>query len=445
MRRLITIAVLALATLGVASAAVAASREVRVPVGVPLEPALAWGGSAGPHGARATGAYVAPDDPEALRVAVPVDGQGTYRLAWSVLSVDGHPYAGTRAVVVGAALPVAVPVAPRGSDGIGPLGVIARLLVLAGMLGTLGLAATRAWVLGGAWRAGGIAPPAAGGADDLRERSAAAALGPVRSWWRAWWSLKAAWGAGLVLALIAQPIALGIGWREVGTLLVDTRWGLAWIVVAALSVATDLIAVAVRRGERSIDPGGARMALLAAPAAIAALVVAWSGHAGTGSDATLGTAFDALHAWATAVWLGGLLMLAVLAVPLLRALGDGDRVRLGAGVVVRFSSLAVIAVVLLVVTGVYRALAELPDFAALWTTSYGVTLLVKLAIFAAMLVLAAWNRFTLHPRLERAALGIGHDGAGALGALRASIRAEVVLAVAVLAAVAVLVSIPPPL
>ena len=73
------------------------------------------------------------------------------------------------------------------------------------------------------------------------------------------------------------------------------------------------------------------------------------------------------------------------------------------------------------------------------------TLLVKLAIFAAMLVLAAWNRFTLHPRLERAALGIGDDGAGALGALRASVRAEVVLAGAVLVAVALLVSIPPPL
>ena len=177
---------------------------------------------------------------------------------------------------------------------------------------------------------------------------------------------------------------------------------------------------------------------------MAVVVLAASGHAGTGSDAGLGTAFDALHAWATAAWLGGLVMLAVLAVPLLRALRDDDRVRMGAAIIVRFSTLAVAAVVVLVVTGVYRALAELPSFDALWTTSYGVTLLVKLAIFAAMLVLAAWNRFTLHPRLERDALGIAPGGAPALAALRASIRAEVVLAALVIAAVAVLVSIPPP-
>jgi len=100
--------------------------------------------------------------------------------------------------------------------------------------------------------------------------------------------------------------------------------------------------------------------------------------------------------------------------------------------------------VVLVVTGVYRALAELPSFDALWTTSYGVVLVVKLAIFVLMLGLAAWNRFSLHPRLERDALGISPGGASALAALRTSIRAEVVLAALVMVAVAVLVSIPPP-
>ena len=87
---------------------------------------------------------------------------------------------------------------------------------------------------------------------------------------------------------------------------------------------------------------------------------------------------------------------------------------------------SVAAVVLLVVTGVYRALAELPSLASLWTTSYGVALLVKLIVFAVMLVLAAWNRLALHPRLERAALGLGSAGPGdGMGALRSSVRAEV--------------------
>ena len=102
-------------------------------------------------------------------------------------------------------------------------------------------------------------------------------------------------------------------------------------------------------------------------------------------------------------------------------------------------------VVVLVITGVYRALAELPSLSALWSTAYGVTLLVKLAIFTAMLGVAAWNRLVLHPRLERTALGLRDEAADdGVGALRASVRAEIVLAVLVMAAVAVLVGIVPP-
>ena len=446
MRRLsLLLGLLLLIACASAAAAVdAPPREVRVALGTPIEQSLAWGASVGPRGARADRVQVPQSDPEAIRIAVPADGNGTYHLAWSVLAVDGHPIAGTREIVVRTARPVAPALAPRGADGIGIWGVIARLLVLVGLLGTLGVAATRGGVMGAAWRSGGIAPPGDAGADGRRARAEAVAAGPVRLWWRTWWALKAAWGVGLIVALVAQVAALGVGWGQAGTLLTGTRWGHAWIVLIALSVLTDVIAVAVRRGGGLLDPGTGRTVALALPGTVAVVVLAASGHAGTGSDAGLGTAFDALHAWATAAWLGGLVMLAVLAVPLLRALRDDDRVRMGAGIIVRFSTLAVAAVVVLVVTGVYRALAELPSFDALWTTSYGVTLLVKLAIFAAMLVLAAWNRFTLHPRLERDALGIAPGGAPALAALRASIRAEVVLAALVIAAVAVLVSIPPP-
>jgi copper transport protein len=447
MQRLLVIAAIALfMCTGVATAApvVAPPREVRIALGTPIEQPLAWGAAAGPHGTRTEQARVLASDPEALHIALPADGQGTYRVAWSVLAADGHPLAGTRTFVVGTRLPVAPALAPRGADGIGPWGVLARLLVLIGLLGTLGMASTRRAVMGLAWRSGGIAPPGDTGADGRRARALDVAPRPVRTWWRTWWGLKAAWGAGVIIALIAQVAALGIGWGATGTLLTETRWGAAWIALAVLSVLTDVIAIVVRRGEALLDAGVGRTVALAVPGAIGVVALAASGHAGTGTDAGLGTAFDALHAWATAAWLGGLVMLAVLAVPLLRAVGNDDRVRLGAAVIVRFSSLAVAAVVVLVVTGVYRALAELPSFDALWTTSYGIALIVKLAIFVLMLALAAWNRFTLHPRLERDALGIAPGGAPALAALRASIRAEVVLAALVMVAVAVLVSIPPP-
>ncbi len=449
MRRVLMALVVAATLLGagvqVASAA-QPPHEVRVDLGTPVEQAVAWGAAVGPTGRTASAIRVTPADPDAVRIELPDDGQGTYRVSWSVLAVDGHPMAGTRAVVRGAARPVAPAVAQRGSDGPSVLWVIARFLVLAGVLGTLGMAATWWWVVGGAWRHGGVVPPGDHDADARRGRVAALASVPVRMWWRAWWALVGAWVAGLVLALGAQVAALDLAPGEAGTLLSDTRWGGAWLACAGLAALAVLAGVAGRGARDRPDPGTWRMVGLAAPGLLAAMALSWSGHAGTGTDATLGTAFDVLHAWATAAWLGGLLMLAVLAMPWLARMAERDRVALGAGVVVRFSAVAVAAVVILVVTGVYRALAELPSFDALWTTTYGVVLLVKLAIFAAMLALAAWNRFTLHPRLERAALGIDDEQTGdrALTTLRTSIRAEVVLAAAVLVAVAALVSIPPP-
>ena len=57
--------------------------------------------------------------------------------------------------------------------------------------------------------------------------------------------------------------------------------------------------------------------------------------------------------------------------PAVGRLADGDRVRLAAAVVVRFSALALTAVAVLVVTGVYRALAEVGRSATCSTPATG--------------------------------------------------------------------------
>jgi len=416
--------------------------SVRIAQAAPVEPDLVRAQVRGPRGAQAREAAVRSDDPQAIVIAVPRDGPGTYRVAWSGMTTDGHAFAGTSTFAVRAADPVAAPVVPAGADGAGPLAVIARLLVLIGVLGTAGMALAREWVIARAWSAGGIAPPGAEGADRLRAHAEAASGGPVGRWWRAWWALLAAWAVGLAIALPVQAVAVYGAWAD---LLGGTRWGTAWIGLLALAVIAAVAALAVRGGRPSPGPSGARMYVLALPGLLGAVLLSWSGHAASGTDAALGTAIDIAHGWATAAWLGGLVMLMVLALPLLRALGHDDRVRLGAGVVVRFSALAVVAVVILVITGVYRALAELPSLSALWSTAYGLALLAKLVVFGAMLVLAAWNRLVLHPRLERVALGLEpastSDG---LPALAASVRAEALLGAVVLLAVAVMVGLMPP-
>lgn len=415
---------------------------VRVALPAPVEPDLVRGEVRGPRGASGGSATTGAGDPQALVIPVPPDGAGTYRVAWWGMTTDGHPFAGASAFAVRSPTPVAAPVTPGGSDGAGPLAVIARLLVLIGVLGTAGMALTREWVLARAWVAGGVAPPGAQGADALRDHASAASPDPVSRWWTALWTLLAAWVVGLAIALPVQAAAVGWAW---GDLLGGTRWGTAWMGLLALAVIGAVAAAVLRGGDPGLAPAGARMYALAVPGLIGAVLLSWSGHAASGTDATLGTAFDVAHGWATAAWLGGLVMLMVLALPLLDALAPADRVRLGAGIVVRFSTVAVAAVVILVITGVYRALAELPSLSALWSTDYGLALLAKLVVFGVMLVLAAWNRLVLHPRLERVALGLEPAGASdGLPALEASVRAEVLLGAAVLAAVAVMVALMPP-
>jgi uncharacterized membrane protein len=131
---------------------------------------------------------------------------------------------------------------------------------------------------------------------------------------------------------------------------------------------------------------------------------------------------DAAHIAGAAVWLGGLLSL-VYVVP--RA---GDESSARAAAVRRFSSTALVAVIVLGLSGLVRALTELSAVHQLWSTSYGQTLLVKTALFAPLLGLGWLNRTLLIQ---------------AFGKLRRSALAEIVLLVGVVIAVAVLTELRP--
>ncbi|MEQ9336589.1 MAG: CopD family protein, partial [Miltoncostaeaceae bacterium] len=252
------------------------------------------------------------------------------------------------------------------------------------------------------------------------------------------------WALGLVLVPPAVLWTLGAGVGELGDLLLGTRAGLAWWAqVAGLAVAAAALLPGWRRGAPA-GPSPVAAGAAVAGAGLALCALSWGGHASGGNDAAANIAIDALHNLATGAWVGGLLALVALWPAVLAVADPADRVRLGAAVVVRFSTLAVLAVAALVVTGIYRALAELGSAADLLDTGYGLALLVKLGLFGVLLALGALNRFVLHPRLERAALGLDDSERGAGALLARSVRAELVLAAAVVVAVAVMIGLPPP-
>jgi copper transport protein len=178
------------------------------------------------------------------------------------------------------------------------------------------------------------------------------------------------------------------------------------------------------------------------PLAFIAAGPALAGHAHAESPRLVMVPANVLHVVAMSAWAGGIAML-VLALPkATRLLPADQRIRLLAGVIVRFSAMAGLAIALVLASGVAQTLVLVRSVGNLLHTTYGHTLIVKLAFFAGILALGGYNRQRLVPALRRlAATGESAGGAGRL--LRRSVSTELVVAAAVLSATGVLAGLAP--
>lgn len=410
---------------------------LRLAFGAAVEPRFASVVARDATGAdRVARVEVDPLDPAALIVVLDA-AAGPERVEWRVLSIDGHVTEGSGGLPAGVAH-------ERDRDPLAA--ILGRALAMGSALALLGLVAVRWGVAAPAARSGGldVGVPAALRAQ-RRARAEQALAARMDRWWRAWWAAVVLGILGVVLLAGATAASLGAG-DDLARLVGDTRPGRAWTAeILMLMLATAGAAVMARRGRARDPAAGEGWALaLGAPPVVALAAISRSGHAGSGGGGSFDVGADLLHNLATGAWLGGLVGLAALVLPVALTLPADERVQFLAPAIVRFSGLAVTAVAVLVVTGVYRALGELSGLGDLVSTAYGRVLLVKLVVFGVMLAVGAYNRLVLHPRLERAALGLTAGDRGAGTALRVSIRAELALAAAVLLSVAVLVAFPPP-
>lgn len=203
---------------------------------------------------------------------------------------------------------------------------------------------------------------------------------------------------GLTWAALALAVLSGAVWLllfatdltdepgAVWTVLTETRFGLIAGVRLALAAA---LAVLI---------AWPRMRWLAlATAALLVALPGWVGHAGAppGLSGRLLLASDLVHLLAAGAWLGGLPALVLL---LAQARNKAD-VAGRASAVRRFGTLGLICVAALVASGVFNAWNLLSGPSDLLATDYGCLLSLKLALVAAMLAIAAVNRFHLTPRL----------------------------------------------
>jgi copper transport protein len=257
---------------------------------------------------------------------------------------------------------------------------------------------------------------------------------------------------------VADPSLLGATWAsEAGRVLLAR-------VVLAVALAAVLRSV-WRRGE--VPSTG----LVAAGGALAAglvLSTAAVGHPVAGEWPGLAIAVTTVHVAAMTAWLGGL---AGLLVAVLRPEVPVDDV---AAVVPRYSRVAFVSVVALVVSGTVQAVREVESPTALFATTYGWVLVAKLVLVAVVLAAAGVSRVWVQQRLgvrrsrpggrrsltaHAFAAGTGDDGVAAAAAvrghvqsesaaehvpeLRRSVLVEVAVAAVVLVLSAVLVGLPP--
>ncbi len=222
--------------------------------------------------------------------------------------------------------------------------------------------------------------------------------------------------------------------REIAS---ESGIGTAWLVRMASMAIAVVAALAINRSS------AARYVLLSSVSlAIATLV--WTGHAGA-TEGWVGTAHrlsDMLHMLASAVWIGGIAGFAWLLFRPVTA-QSGAHLAVAHRALDRFSRVGTIAVAVIVATGIVNCLAVVgfPHFTRLPLTDYGKLLIVKLLLFAAMLALAALNRWRLTPALG---VAVHNDNpASALAGLRRSLLAEGSAALAILAVVAWLGTLEP--
>jgi copper transport protein len=349
-----------------------------------------------------------PTDPLAVsaRVSEPLPA-GQYTVAWRTAASDGHPSHGTFRFVVSpeAALPTKSPaqvgavtntvgganVAPAGSangesgeeaDAASSLGnSLARAFSFVGLLALIGAATFRALVLSSAR---GI-----NAGIRARMETRAAILGLAAS-------VVVILSALARLFLESEMMSAMPDMQTVSMtdMAMHTGWGFALrLELGAAIVALLSFALAARRLRGAWLVAGISAVVLAITPALA-------GHAAASPKFTSLMIFsDFVHVLGGASWLGTLLAVMIVGVPLCLMLDGAERWSLVASLVNSFSPVAIASVTVVVVSGLIASWVHLEHLSALWQTVYGEVLLLKLALVAITLVIGAYNFRRVQPQL----------------------------------------------
>jgi putative copper export protein len=108
---------------------------------------------------------------------------------------------------------------------------------------------------------------------------------------------------------------------------------------------------------------------------------------------------DFLHVLGGASWLGSLLAVMLVGIPLSLTLNGAERWSSVASLVNSFSPIALTSAGVVVVSGLIASWVHVDRLSDLWQTAYGQVLLLKLSLVAITLTIGAYNFRRVQPQL----------------------------------------------
>ncbi|ELZ03041.1 copper resistance CopC/CopD family protein [Natrialba asiatica] len=399
----------------------------------------------GPDGADVSGAAeIDADDSQLVRVPIESsadedDAEGLYSVEWEILADDGHTVSGSFVFSVGDdPLDRDAVLAAHEDEGpdeeVSPVAAGAKGLLLVALVG----------LIGGPITAVVAVYPAVS-----RVEPSARSLRTVDRRLGQCFALTGAVLFGSVLALgLVRATSIGsLSFETMGQFLA-TPLGREWLVQVGLTALLGAILVGGITGRL---PRRGWLAGTAVGAAFVGATVGWTSHSATAIDRLQGAAVDIAHLVGAGLWVGGLVVLALVVPAALREAKPADRSNLAARVIRRYSLLALVGVTLAGATGLVLASWHVPSLAALADSLYGLSLSAKSLLVLLALGLGGLTRFVLLSRLAEnssrefsaaaTAADTGTDTATVATFVRA-VRFEVAVLVAVLLISGLLTSAP---
>jgi len=316
-----------------------------------------------------TGPAVAvPGQLATLRVPLGPLTTGVYTVSWRMVSrVDGHVTGGTFAFGVGVS-PLEVSPAAQSTPTASPLAVPGRIAFYVGAMGLLG----SAWV----WAVVRNLP------------------GGAHRWLWLFWVIAV---GGLLAFAQAQRIDAGVPWAQLFGSAIGRA--LLWRALPLLLTGGGIVFVG---GEHAPSRRSA-LVVVGTCAVTLMLVHVAAGHAGASGDwRGVKIAVQWAHFVAVGIWVGGLAALLLA----LRGAPDDEKARAAR----RFSTVAGVALGVVALTGIVRAVDEVGAFSRLLTTPFGQLIVLKSILLLALALLGAANRYWSVPAVGRTLLGLKRVG-----------------------------------